>query len=434
MFRSLVALVSLLVASLTLLSRSSFAAEKELRVSLDEDAGTYVRFVPFVQLWARTTELNPGSEVEGRPQNVSSDFVLRRARLLTYAQVTPDLFTVLHVGVTSQSFRQFDAEFALYDAYVEQRLVARSAFRLHAGAGLHSWQAFSRAASAGALTLVPLDVALVAFPNVNATDRFGRRLGVFVKRALVERLRYRWALTRPFNRGEGVYGTPTPGGATLFNGQANALSTGGYLEWQFLELESDLLPFRQGSYYGSKRVLNLGIGYSFHPGAMVNAATNGERRTYSSHLLGADYYMELPQTFYDAGTLTTYLSYAYQDMGPNYVRHLGIANIADSGVGGALSGGGNAAPVSGTGHHLHGELGYLFALPIGGLQPYAVTSMSWFDAYRGVSPNLGAGLNYLPPGDRLKLTLHYQARPIWLDPDGIDRFANEVILQTQLHL
>jgi hypothetical protein len=144
--------------------------------------------------------------------------------------------------------------------------------------------------------------------------------------------------------------------------------------------------------------------------------------------------MELPRTFYDEGTLTTYLSYAYQDMGPGYVRHLGIANIADAGVGSSLSGGGNAGPTSGTGHHLYGELGYLFDLPFGGLQPYAVTSVSKFQAYRGLSPSFGAGLNYLVMGHHLKVTLHYQARPVWLDPKGFDRFASEACLQMQLYL
>lgn len=430
----------LVVVFSVLVSQPSRAIESEreygegLRVRLNDDGSNYVRFILLTQFWVRTSELNPGSEVNGQPTQVNTDFVLRRARLLTYAQVTNDLLALFHVGVSSQSFRQLDSELELYDAYVDQRVIGASSFTLHAGAGLHSWQGFSRAASASALTLLPLDVALVAFPTVNATDKFGRRLGVFIKGAVVDRLRYHWAVTRPFNRGADFYGVPTPGGSTLFNAEANTFSTGGYLEWQFFDLESDLLPFRQGSYHGTKRVLNLGVGYSFHPGAMVRVAPSGARQTYANHVIGADYFMELPRTFYDRGTLTTYWSYTYQDMGPDYVRHLGIANIADPGVGTSLSGGGNAAPVSGTGHHIYGELGYLFDLPIGGLQPYGVTSVSMFEAYRGPSPSFGGGLNYLVMGHHMKLTLHYQARPIWLDPSGFDSFASEVFLQAQLYL
>jgi hypothetical protein len=101
------------------------------------------------------------------------------------------------------------------------------------------------------------------------TDLAGRRIGVFVKGTVMQRLEYRWSLDRPLNRGEKVYGAPPPSGATSFDATASTFSTGGYVAWQFFDVEDDLLPYRQGSYLGSKRVLNVGAGYLYHPRSMV---------------------------------------------------------------------------------------------------------------------------------------------------------------------
>jgi hypothetical protein len=419
----------------TFLTTPAAAVEHEegLRLKLDEEGNNYVRLVLFGQFWGRVSELNPGSEIHQRPVDRSADFVLRRASLVAYSQIADDLLIMLHAGINAQSYRDFDAEFSVHDAYLDYRVVERPAFALHAGGGLHLWQGFSRASGGSSLTLLALDLTVLALPTVNLTDQFGRRMGVFVKGRVKERLFYRWSLDRPFNRGESVYGTPAVGSGTSFNADARSFSTGGYVEWQFLERESDVLPFRQGTYLGSRRVFNLGAGYLFHPNSMVSLDASGRRREHDSHFVGADVFLELPDVFYARGTLSTYLLYSYHDMGPNYVRYGGVANTADRGSGTSLSGGGNAEPVSGSGHHLYGVIGYLFALSHGGLQPYATTSVSWFEAYGAASPSLGAGLNYLLRGHHAKVTANYQARPIWLTTRAFDGFASEGVVQTQLY-
>jgi hypothetical protein len=143
--------------------------------------------------------------------------------------------------------------------------------------------------------------------------------------------------------------------------------------------------------------------------------------------------LERPRTFHDTATLTLYGLYSYQWMGPGYVRHLGVANIGDAGTGEALSGAGNASPVSGTGHHWHAALGLLLDLAFGGVQPYLTCTLSKFESYAEMSPTLGGGVNYHVMGHHAKLTLNVQARPIWTSTERLSHFATEGVLQTQLY-
>ncbi|MFN3876037.1 MAG: porin, partial [Flavobacteriales bacterium] len=44
------------------------------------------------------------------------------------------------------------------------------------------------------------------------------------------------------------------------NGRSSA-AYAGYLMWQFLEQESNVLPFTVGTYVGTKKVFNIGAGF-----------------------------------------------------------------------------------------------------------------------------------------------------------------------------
>ena len=49
----------------------------------------------------------------------------------------------------------------------------------------------------------------------------------------------------------------------------------GYVSWEFLEQESNLLPFNVGTYLGTKRVFNLGGGFFYNQDGMVSRSNSG---------------------------------------------------------------------------------------------------------------------------------------------------------------
>lgn len=412
---------------------------KGMRLELNADGSKYIRFLTWAQFWARAQELNPGSTVAGNAEDWVADFLIRRARFLTYGQLSENVLTMLHFGINNQTFignDSFRAPFYVLDAWVEYRFANADAFTLHVGGGLHYWNGISRMTNASTLNLMAIDGPITNWPTIEFTDQFARQIGVFAHGKIMKRIDYRVAVNRPFNRGdagiaEGVAGR---------NGSMNTFSTAGYFQLQLWEIEGGKLPYMVGTWLGSKKVLNFGFGYHHHKDATASL-DGGERVTHDLNILGGDVFLDLPfgePSKSKTPALTAYFSYQYQDFGPNLVRNIGTSNIAQGGT--TLNGRGNAYPSIGTGHHFYALAGYLIPLGLFGdedaIQPYADMHLSALDAYEDVGPTLGVGANYLLHGHHAKVTLHYRARPVFVAQDNavgvLDAFASEVLMQ--LHL
>jgi hypothetical protein len=139
-----------------------------------------------------------------------------------------------------------------------------------------------------------------------------------------------------------------------------------YANWDFFDVESQVLPFMVGSYQGTRKVFNIGAGFQYHPDAMRHvrpratvAAANGTTRavlpteapnpapvgsntlpagspadaTFNGDWvsepmrhLAVDAFLDLP-LHHDGDAVTAHTVYYDLNYGKNYVRNIGIMPV-----------------------------------------------------------------------------------------------------------
>jgi hypothetical protein len=238
----------------------------------------------------------------------------------------------------------------------------------------------------------------------------------------------------------------------------------GYFDYNFFEPEPNLLPYMQGTYLGTKKVLSVGAGFMYNQNGMFSRPTssvaNVSRLTAGSDLyaavatnkhdiklFGADVFYDTPLDTARRTAVTFYGVYYNYDFGPNYVRFVGAENPGY----GAAATRGNAVPQSGTGGSVYGQLGFLMGKNTLGkkvrLQPYVAYLHSNYEGLRNSAGNIqgvnvyDAGLNFLIDGHNAKVTLNYRERPDFnlTTVNGVGivgevRHRPEITLQTQVFL
>jgi len=421
---------------------------KPLTVKLDESGSKYVRFIIWHQFWAKSTQNNPGTaNINGEEAENTMDFGLRRSRFLAYAQISPRFLILTHFGINNQTFVNGGA-FApagtannvnsgnkkpglfIHDAWTEYAVIPNT---LHIGAGLHYWHGISRSTNASTLNFMTLDAPIFNWPNIELTDQFARQFGIYAKGKL-GKLDYRVAVNKPF-----AFGRPAAEGRAVNRLNDNA-SFAGYFNYQFLDQESNKLPYMVGSYLGKKTIFNVGAGFYSHPEATASL-NNGAEELHNINLFGFDLFYERPLANDKAISLYSVL-YSY-DFGPNYLRNVGIMNVGQapdpaSALAADLTnnGIGNAQPTIGTGLISYTQFGYLLPKLNNGAQfmPYVTLTYKDFEALQDASTQFDLGLNYFLSGHHAKLTLQYANRPIFAQDGTRDGSAGEIVLQTHIFL
>lgn len=405
-----------------------------LKVKLNESGSKYIRFITWHQMWA-TTNLSNSADPDFSP---STEFLLRRSRFLAFAQINKRFLILTHFGLNNLNPALMgtaspsgnnggNGQFFMHDAWVEYTVFDKL---LYIGGGLHYWNGISRLSNQSTLNFMTLDAPGHNWANIGITDQFARHLGFYAKGKL-GRLEYRVAVNQAIQNNSAGLAGRVAGLSTIqeqINGDDTVLVAGnlpnravyenlqdqgggyvfnGYFNWQFLDKESNVLPYYVGTYLGAKRVLNLGAGFFYHQeGASYfenftdTAATVVDPVTFSADI------------FYDAPlggsgmALAAYASFTNHDWGPNFAG----APFDDDGnqvYGGALGG-------AGTGNIIYGQVG--LALPeisekAGRFQPYVHFTHRDLDATRefdAQSNQLGVGLNWYEAGHNSKITLEYQ--------------------------
>lgn len=157
---------------------------------------------------------------------------------------------------------------------------------LFIGAGLLTWSGLSRQTNWATLNYNMLDATNLGWVNIDAADQFARMFGIYAK-GEIGQLNYRAILSKPFaipNPGliTPIGGAPNQpaswaaGLTTLPNayniaqwaGNNNELLYQAYVNYDFFDQESSVLPFMVGSYLGTKKVFNIGVGFNLHPRGM----------------------------------------------------------------------------------------------------------------------------------------------------------------------
>jgi hypothetical protein len=453
---------------------------KGIRLNVNDDGTKYIRFITWHQVWGRYVQNNPGSMVNGLPEQETFDVGIRRSRFLWYTQISQRALILMHIGINNQTFATGgvpggglggnsaatvpDATSAkkpqvfIHDAWTEYMIFKD---KLNVGAGLHYWGGISRITSASTLNFMALDAPIFNWPTIELQDQFVREFGYYAK-GKIGRFDYRVSINKPFatpvsntvtfhtqNNGP----TGTTGLNTAQNYNNNSWGTKGYIAYEFFDKESNLLPFFVGTHLGSKKVFNLGFGWQHHPDAMAtrDTVTRTGLKRHDMALFGVDAFLDLPINK-EAGTaLTIYTVYYNYNFGPNYIRTIGLMNVgtnAPAGIGAGTplrQGAGNNQWHIGTGSIVYGEIGYLLpkslATEKARIQPFASGIYKQFEALGDPSFQYGVGTNVYLDGHHSKITLKYQRRPLYRDLDNnaatklqLDGQLGEFIIQTMIYL
>ncbi len=386
----------------------------EFKYKFNASGSHYIKATVTAQIWARYSEMNPGSQIYDTPVNGYGDIGIRRLRFSVWTQLTDRVFFYTQFGQNNFNFlskRNTGAFF--HDAVVEYKVVPQ----LSLGGGLAGWSGMSRYASPGVGSILSMDAPLYQQVTNGVNDQFLRKLSIYAK-GQIGKLDYRVAITSPMTAQNSLTTIPAISADANFSMAAPKLQSQAYLYWQFLEKENNTLAYTTGTYLGKKKVLNLGAGFIHQKDAMWHLNSAGDTTSSDMLLLGVDAFLDMPVNK-NGGAVTAYVAFNDFDLGQNYVRNSGVMNPATGvGTGGTFSGAGVAFPMIGTGQTIFAQAGYKFKDNLlggsGTLQPYTSVQYSQWKKLDEPMILLEAGINWLIHNTNTgKISLNYQSRPVF---------------------
>ncbi|HAK75909.1 MAG TPA: porin [Runella sp.] len=432
-----------------------------IKLDLNPEKTKYIRVITWNQTWFRASQLNPGTTVGGEPAKSNFDISGRRLRMLAYSQVSKRYMILAHFGINNQTFINGGGsgstgtggygngkkpQMFFHDFWNEYHLILPTKENknssLSVGAGLHYFMGISRMTMASTLNFLTVDSPIFSWATIDNADQFARQYGFFAKGKL-NKLEYRFGLNKPFNTSlapanvtDGVKAV-----AVDNNGTSKWAKTG-YVEYQFLDSESNLLPFKVGTYLGTKRVFNIGAGFYSQPEG-TRSSVNGTVTKHNVNLMSVDAFLDMPIGKKEKNTaITVYSGFFKYNFGPNYLRNIGIMNIGAidpnyTGTDKLLAGAGNAQPMIGTGKIFYTQVGLLLPKatdrPKMRVQPFMAYTSKNFDALPKTVSNFDTGINWLIDGHHAKITTQYSLRP-GLTAAGVSKKYGEFIAQLQIYL
>lgn len=351
------------------------------KVKLNEDGTKYMRFIAWGQFWAQYND--------NVPEDASQlNFSIRRARFLTFTQLNKKFLILTHFGLNSLNGGNTSpigtgdrSQLFFHDFWGEWNV----AKNFDLGAGLHYWNGISRLNNQSTLNMMTLDNNRQSWATIGLSDQFARHIGVYAKGRL-GRLQYRVSLNEA---GTSTLDSrdPVADGVTTYSGRRilGSADAGkviqGYFDYNFLDEESNFLPYKVGTYLGSKKVFNIGAGFFNHRNGVVEADGNGA----NVNIFAIDAFYDAPLG-QDGSAITAYAVYQSNDYGTDY-------NL------GAYA----------TGNMLYGHVGYLVpgSKDKTRFQPYLSYQNRSIDAIDDNANRLGLGANIFMTGHHSKLSLEY---------------------------
>lgn len=404
--------------------------------------------------------MNPGTMVSDEATKNTWNIGNRRLRALGYAQITKRYMILMHFGINNQTFINGGAtgttgtggygngkkpQMFFHDAWNEYAVVLpgeAGKFSLSLGAGLHYYMGLSRMTMASTLNFLTVDSPIFTWPLIDNSDQFARQMGMFAK-GKYGKLEYRFSLNKPFATNLTPVDVTNPAARVAVDNNGNPeFSKAGYVEYQFLDSESNLLPFKVGSYLGTKKVFNIGAGF-YHQKDGTRTSVNSQIEKHDIALYAVDAFADLPLgNSKHKMALSAYTGFYNYNFGPNYLRNLGIMNIGTSDpsfVGDkAIAGAGNLQPMIGTGNIYYLQAGLLLPSnadkPKIRIQPFAAYTNKNFKALEKSSSQFDVGANWFIDGHHAKLTTQYSTRPTYTSASAEPKSKGEFILQFQIYL
>ncbi len=406
-----IALLALFGFAFTSWSQGSPDYSDGLKVKLNDDGSKYFRVISWAQFWAQHNSDRALDANGNEPSDLN--FSVRRARVLLYSQISKDFLIVTHFGLNSLNADNMSptgkgesSQLFLHDVWGQWNLGENHAI----GGGLHYWNGISRLNNQSTLNMLTLDNNRQSWSTLGLSDQFARHIGVYLKGSF-DKFQYRVSIndavtnnldTRSFdqvNAGEAIYG-----GKRLLGTKKASKTYAGYFEYGFKDTESNFLPYKVGSYLGTKEVFNVGAGFFLHPnGAVVDTGSSPQ---------GEDVSIFAVDAFYDApigengSVITAYAAYQSNDYGNDYLYN-----------------------AYGTGSMVYAHCGYVLPTKLKTkFQPYISYASNSYDAVDDNRNVFGVGANVYLNGHNSKLTLEYQ------NTDFGSVNTNTITLQAMIYL
>lgn len=458
--KKILTFIGLALLSSTLYSQGSPDYGSGLKLNLNPEGDKYVRFILWNQIWLRNTEMNPGTMVSDEATKNSWNIGNRRLRALAYAQITKRYMVLMHFGINNQTFINGGGsgstgtggygngkkpQMFFHDAWNEYAVVLpgeAGKFSLSLGAGLHYYMGLSRMTMASTLNFLTVDSPIFTWPLIDNSDQFARQMGMFAK-GKYGKFEYRFSLNKAFATNIAPVDVTNPAARVAVDNNGNPeFSKAGYVEYQFLDSESNLLPFKVGSYLGTKRVFNLGAGF-YHQKDGTRTSVNSQIEKHDIALYAVDAFADLPLgNAKNKMALSAYAGFYNYNFGPNYLRNLGIMNVGSNDpnfIGDkAIAGAGNLQPMIGSGNIYYLQAGLLLPSnadkPKIRIQPFAAYTNKNFKALEKSSSQFDVGANWFIDGHHAKLTTQYSTRPTYTSASAEPKSKGEFILQFQIYL
>lgn len=386
---------------------------KPLRINFNEEETQYMEFAALAQFWLRSIENNPGSTVNGVVQKRNQDAFIRRLRLVNYAKLSDRVSFHIILGLNDLSTKnRSGGAIRLLDMVAEYQLAPE--FSL--GIGKTAYSGFSRYSSPHPATQLGFDIPVFALPTVNISDDLSRNLGIFAK-GKAGKIDYRFALTKPYD----APASDINNGNAVFTSGPSKWQYSSYLKLELLESESQKYPYMAGTYLGKKKVLTLGVGFRHHPSGMTARSSTGNDILHDITLYAVDLFYESPSGPNNGAAWTAYLGFFNYNMGPDFIRLIGINNPAyEANEETSFNGVGHQFPIIGSGQIWYTQVGYLFptANILGQFQPFFAWQYADYDRLDDKMSVIECGINWYLKGPESKFTLGYQNRPVFEDQQG----------------
>jgi hypothetical protein len=258
------------------------------------------------------------------------------------------------------------------------------------GGGLHYWNGISRANNQSTLNMMTLDNTRQAWATIGLSDQFARHMGIYLKGNL-GKLQYRVSINDAITDNLQANANPSQGaaiysGRRLLGSKDAGRTYAGYFDYNFLDQESNFLPYKVGTYLGGKKIFNVGAGFFLHPKGAVSLDN-------TNNLTGEDVSIFAVDAFYDApigengAAITAYGLAQFNDYGENFT----LGQTYE------------------TGQMLHAHLGYVIpSKKTTKFQPYVHYTNRQIDAIDDSANQFGIGANAYFSGHHSKITLEYQ--------------------------
>ena len=147
------------------------------KIKFDSSGEKYMRIISWAQFQMSHSD-------DGLSNTSNTNFNLRRARVLMYAQINKNFLILTHFGLNNLNSQNMTplgtddpAQLFFHDVWLQYNFNANHSV----GAGLHYYNGISRLNSQSTLNMLTMDNNRQSWPTSGLSDQFFRHIGIFFK-------------------------------------------------------------------------------------------------------------------------------------------------------------------------------------------------------------------------------------------------------------